>query len=455
MTRHILIVDGVPTNRILLRARMLAACDGVTLVDRAADTVVAARRIAPDLVLLGQSVPMAEAAAACVALRADPGCARMAIIALLQDPADRLALVQAGADMTLPRPVDDVALLTHVRDLLRMRDPRPQPDPQPEAFATLGLAEPPAIFAARARIGLIAAQPDTAQRWRATLARALNAEFSLLPGRAALAAAGPACDLYLVDSDLAPGHGGIQLARELRQHPDRRDAAICLVMAGPSESERAIALDLGVDEVLAADFSATEAAARARQMIARKQEQDRLRHRLAEGLRLAATDPLTGLHNRRYALPALQRMLEVATHAGRGGAVMVLDLDHFKTVNDHHGHAAGDAVLIEAAARLQLALRPGDLLARLGGEEFLIALSDVGPDQARGIADQLRRCLSTRPIRVPGCPGGLQITASIGLALTGARVESADQLIARADRAMLCAKAEGRDQVALVSQGTA
>ena len=190
-------------------------------------------------------------------------------------------------------------------------------------------------------------------------------------------------------------------------------------------------------------------ALRIQTQLARKRQSDRLRSSLADGLRLAMVDPLTGLHNRRYALPHLARMADRARQSGRQFAVLVIDLDRFKGVNDSFGHAAGDAVLVAVADRLRTNLRAVDMVARIGGEEFLVALPDTTLEAARATAERLRQTVGEQPIRVPGGVA-VSVTMSIGLTLGGGLDEASapvDALIARADKALLAAKAEGRNQV--------
>ncbi|WP_456237871.1 GGDEF domain-containing protein [Mangrovicoccus ximenensis] len=167
-------------------------------------------------------------------------------------------------------------------------------------------------------------------------------------------------------------------------------------------------------------------------------------------------DPLTGLYNRRYAMPHLDRIAGRAAQTGRGFAVMMLDLDRFKAVNDTHGHAAGDRVLMETAARLSDNIRKHDLLARIGGEEFLIAMPDTDPDRVRLAAARLRRVIADHPMAAG--PALLPVTVSIGIAFADIpalrEAVAADQLTAsvkrlleRADKALYSAKAQGRNTV--------
>jgi diguanylate cyclase (GGDEF)-like protein len=156
---------------------------------------------------------------------------------------------------------------------------------------------------------------------------------------------------------------------------------------------------------------------------------------------LARKDPLTGLANHRHFNEVLETELEVAGAEGTSVALGVLDLDHFKQINDVHGHPFGDEVLRRAADALRCRVRSRDVVARLGGEEFGVILPGCRPDEAAAIVDRLRALT----------PGGE--TSSAGIAgWDGA--ESADALVARADRALYRAKRGGRDRAVVASDAT-
>ena len=166
-----------------------------------------------------------------------------------------------------------------------------------------------------------------------------------------------------------------------------------------------MALDLGANDLIPADFDDAELAIRLRTQVKRKQEADSLRAALDEDLRLAVIDPLTGLYNRRYAMAHLKRLTTRAAETGRNFTIMVADLDRFKQVNDTFGHAAGDAVLVEVARRLKDNLRGNDLVARIGGEEFLIALPDCQLSEARQAGERIRRIIDREPVTLPSRRG--------------------------------------------------
>jgi diguanylate cyclase (GGDEF)-like protein len=157
-------------------------------------------------------------------------------------------------------------------------------------------------------------------------------------------------------------------------------------------------------------------------------------------------DSLTGLFNRAYFLNQVGPLAEFSAVRGLGLAVLMLDIDHFKGINDRFGHDAGDLVLREVASVLREATRSEDLVARYGGEEFVLALPVVAPDQATERAERIRESLSQRRIAVGGPP--LRITASLGLAFAPAdRRCSASALITAADRCLYQAKNSGRNRI--------
>jgi two-component system cell cycle response regulator len=214
-----------------------------------------------------------------------------------------------------------------------------------------------------------------------------------------------------------------------------------------------MALDLGASDLLMLPMDPAETALRLRTQLTRKRQADRLRTRLRDGLELAMVDPLTELYNRRYGLAHLRRVHDRALARGRGYALLLVDLDRFKSVNDRFGHAAGDTVLGTVAGRLRARLRGVDLISRIGGEEFMIVMPEMGLEAAHGAAKRLCAAVAGEATVLPD---GTRIaqTVSIGLALGGLSAsDTAEDAMARADRALYVAKSGGRNRTHLDRSG--
>ena len=166
---------------------------------------------------------------------------------------------------------------------------------------------------------------------------------------------------------------------------------------------------------------------------------------LEEVARLARRDPLTGIANRRAFEEALARAFARARRDGFQISVVAADVDHFKQVNDRLGHPAGDAVIAAVAGRIGSGLRDGDLVARVGGEEFAVLLPGTGTAEAVEIAERLRARVSEAPISVPG--GSVAVTVSLGCATLQGEDEEPVALLARADAKLYEAKIAGRNRV--------
>lgn len=171
---------------------------------------------------------------------------------------------------------------------------------------------------------------------------------------------------------------------------------------------------------------------------------DRLQADLAHQ---AAMDPLTEVFNRRAFFSSAESALLRAERAGAPVSVLVMDLDHFKNVNDTFGHAAGDKVLCHFAAMAQASLRGGDILGRFGGEEFIALLPDADADQATRVAERLREGVSRSSIDCDGV--AVRITVSIGVAMCSDRSASLEKMVKCADEALYEAKEKGRNRVVL------
>jgi diguanylate cyclase (GGDEF)-like protein len=168
---------------------------------------------------------------------------------------------------------------------------------------------------------------------------------------------------------------------------------------------------------------------------------------------LSNSDPLTGIYNRRHFMESAELQMERIFRQKSKSFIIMLDLDHFKSVNDKYGHQSGDIVLKEAAARISSTLRPYDLFARYGGEEFVIYVTDIDHDAVFALAERIRQNISKSSICVKDGSklADITVTASIGIALS-APENKLDESIALADKALYSAKADGRDRVVFLEE---
>ena len=456
MSGKILIVDDVATNRIVYKVKLGAACYAPILASDGQTCLTLARSEKPDLILLDLVLPDMNGTEVLQRLRADPVTAAIPIVVFSAelDADARLMALEAGADDFLTKSVDDQTLMARLRNLLRGREALAELESGAAPIRALGFAEPVAAFQLPGTIALVTHRPETALRWRRDLGAQLSDKMLMLTREAALADAPcvPMPDVYIIESDLADPMGGLRLMSELRSRTQTRHAAICIVKTGAAVGEAAIAFDLGANDVVDAGVDPREFGLRIARLMLRKREADKLRASVRDGLRMAVIDPLTGLFNRRYAISQPSEIAAQAQASATSFAVMVVDLDRFKDVNDRFGHPAGDAVLTEVARRMAGNVRSGDLLARIGGEEFLIALPGTDLTKANRIAQRLCRAVEEMPFPIPGF-ASLPLTASIGLAICDAATnwtpEPVAEVIERADQALLVAKSAGRNQVTI------
>ncbi len=460
MHGRILIVDDVATNRIVYKVKLADAFYEPLLAADGESCLVVARAEKPDLILLDLILPDMPGTEVLRALRADPVTRSIPVIVLTaaREAETRLQALMAGADDVLSKPVADQVLMARVRNLLRARGET--------AFASVawglpaqalvGLEEPALAYEQRGTVALVCNQPERALQWKHAMQGLLRDTLVLMTREQALAISSPAGpeavsvpDVFVIDADLEQSAGGLQLMSELNSRPASRHSANCIVTPEDDGAQSAMAFDLGADDVVPCAIAPRELAVRLRILLRRKRQSDVVRASVEDGLRMAVIDPLTGVYNRRYAMPRLAGIAAQAAQEESEFAVMVVDLDRFKSVNDRFGHAAGDSVLMEVARRLSENLRMTDLLARIGGEEFLVALPHTAFEDAERVAERLCRVIGDTPIALPSGQR-LRVTASIGVALgtgCGQRTEDVTALIDLADRALLHSKHAGRNQV--------
>jgi two-component system cell cycle response regulator len=450
MTARILIVDDVPANTRLLEAKLGAEYYQVSVAHNGFDAIDLANNWQPDLILLDVMMPELDGYETCRRLKASERTLHIPVVMItaLSEPGERVQGLEAGADDFLTKPVDYDTLLARVKSLVRLKRLLDEWRVRGETARALGLSgdafSPPAISGARALVvddleqGVLLVQDTLAQEGIVT-ARARSESEALQ-----LTAAMP-FDLVVLSLSLT-AEDPLRLASRLRASDVTQDIPMLLI-ADPEQKQRILrGFDLGANDWVLRPVDVNELRVRARNQIRRKFYQDRLRADLGHALEMALTDPLTGFYNQRYLMRHLRGLLESGQQSGI--AVMMIDVDHFKSVNDRWGHPVGDQALRSIAEALRRRIRVFDSIARYGGEEFVVVMPGTGEQEAMGAAERLRGAIA----ELAFAPEGDQphaLTVSIGVSFSRTGEITAEQLLHAADQALYQAKRAGRNRTVL------
>ena len=451
MTARVLIVDDIPTNVRLLEARLTAEYFEVLTASSGPEALEICSHQDVDIVLLDVMMPDMDGFEVCRRLKADARTHHVPVLMItaLDQPSDRVQGLEAGADDFLTKPVDDTQLMARVKSLARLKsltdELRARALTGQQIAIEDALRAMDSISASGGSILIIDNDRRQAERIAGYLTPEHSVDILTEPADAVFQVTGAQYELALVSMSLGD-FDPLRVCSQMRTVDHTRNLPIIL-MADPGDKPRVVrALDLGVNDFISRPVERNELAARVRTQIRRQRYAMELRESVNNTLALAVTDALTGLYNRRYFERHLNLMLGKAQEQERDMAVMILDIDYFKAVNDMHGHDAGDAVLREFATRLKRNIRGVDLACRFGGEEFVVLMPDTDPGQAEAVAERVRQAVAERPFDV-GQPRPLTVTISIGVALNETLTDTPESILKRADVALYRAKREGRNRV--------
>jgi two-component system cell cycle response regulator len=409
----------------------------------AAEALRLASRVYFDLVLVAADVHDLDAVRLTAALKSPPVQDDLPVVLAgrEEDAALRARGIDAGADDYVHPPIDDVDLGLRLRSQVRLRRL------QLELRSRLEVAGVPSSSELPVRGGKVLVIDDDPV-WRAILTRRLEMDGHtvLLADDLPIAhqmADGFDPDVIVIDLML-PSGSGLDFIRAQRFARRGLHVPSVLVVSGLDEAEGKLeALRFGADDYLVKPVDPDELAARVGTQQRRSRASRHLRAEVDRARRDANRDALTRLYNRRYLDADLARRVERAEHGHHGFSAVLLDIDHFKSVNDEHGHGLGDQVLALVAACLSAQLREGDLVCRYGGEEFCVVLPATSLADARSCAERLR--LAVQRLACPPLPVG-QPTVSLGVAEWTVG-ETPTELLERADAALYRAKRGGRNRV--------
>lgn len=446
-----LIVDDIPTNVRLLEARLTAEYFEVSTASSGREALAILKTSPIDIVLLDVMMPEMDGFEVCERIKHNAATAHVPVVMItaLDQPSDRVKGLSSGADDFLTKPVDDVQLMARVKSLVRLKaltdELRARAQTGQEIAIEDAMRAMDAANADGGRILLIDDEPRSADRVRGYLTPAHHVDVQSYPGDAALQVASGEYELAIVSMALQE-FDPLRICSQMRTHEQTRGLPILLIAEDADRARVVRGLDLGVNDFIMRPVERNELAARVRTQIKRHRYGAELRKSVTQTLALAVTDELTGLYNRRYFDRHLSLMLEKAREQDRDMAVMLIDMDFFKSVNDNHGHDIGDAVLKEFSQRLRRNIRGVDLACRFGGEEFVVLMPDTDFRQAQGVAERVRMSVAERAFETTQLQT-LNVTCSVGVALNEHHTDTPEMILKRADVALYRAKREGRNRV--------
>lgn len=442
MAGHILVIDDVAINRIMLEVRLSQLSYQVSLLGSIGE--IHADRACDAVIVSGRSLGDAPQSAV-QDLRGAVGAA-VPVLALLDTEDDLTAAdaLAAGADDAIRRDANPAELVARLRSLTR----RAGFDAASSALPVDYSIEKPNCFAL-APVGVVGATVDAARAALTEIAKGWTGPMRACAwdsvGLAFANGPKPEVILFAVSDEMP--FPAAHLLVELRAHRPTSGAAVLGLFDTPLERHGIELMNMGADDLFIGAMDPEEIGLRISALMRRqlriKAEQEALRQGFAESL----LDPMTGLQNRRGAMPALARESERARRSDQMLALMLVDVDHFKQINDTFGHHAGDEALIEISRRLHAALPDAPVLARIGGEEFLIGLSVSSPTHAVAIAEEIRHAISACPVALgPNAPEA-PLTVSVGVQLFSDGLAGIESALQAADGALYAAKNHGRNRV--------
>ena len=451
MSARVLVVDDIAANVRLLEAKLLVEYYEVLTANDGASALEIVGTAMPDIVLLDVMMPGMDGFEVCRRIKENPATGHIPVVMVtaLSEVADRVRGLEAGADDFLTKPVNDLALFARIRSLVRLKRALDEWRARESTFTQFGLGSALAELseAGTRQVLLVADDYGPSHRIVETLeSDGYSVVHSTSTDDASARAMDGDFDMILADDRVA-GDDVLRFCSQLRSNEATRHCPV-LIMLDDGDTERlAKALDLGVNDYLVRPVNKDELTARTRTQIRRKQVEDNLRRQYEKSLTAAVTDSLTGLYNRRYLETHFAEVSRDLAGSGKPVSIIVLDVDHFKKVNDEHGHAAGDQVLRGLAKRVLGGIRGFDTAIRLSGEEFVVLMPNVDARAAFPAANRIRALVEEYPFAISEAGEDLAVTVSIGVATGTAGAAHLEELLERADQALYRAKNAGRNRV--------
>lgn len=456
MTAQILIVDDVPANVKLLEAKLSSEYYDVISAKDGYECIEMTKKHKPDIVLLDVMMPGIDGFETCRQMKEIPDIAHIPVVMVtaLSEKSDRLKGLEVGADDFLTKPINDMALFARVKSLVRIKVLLDELRLRDKTNVQMGLGATDNNFlsdVSGAQVMVVDDDQVQGKQITAKLSEIYKVDWVQEVEMALPKALSGNYDLILMSTALGDADG-LRLASQIKSQEEIRHVPV-LVMVDEDDSRLMLkALEMGINDYMTMPIDKNEMTARIRTQIRRKRYQDALRMQYQKSVSMAVTDGLTGLYNRHFLNTHLDNMVRQSVKNGKKLAIMMMDMDHFKQVNDTHGHDVGDNVLKQLAALIIRMSRTTDLAARFGGEEFVLLMPETDEPSALVAANRIRAAVESTPFIIDFDGKAINKTISIGIANSHPDGDSAEALLKRADQALYSAKNSGRNQVKVAIQ---
>lgn len=447
MSARLLVTDDNPLNVKLLSAKLAREYYSVITAENGVQAVEKSLSEKPDLILLDVMMPEMDGFEACRQIKANAATQGIPVVMVtaLSDVQDRVRGLDAGADDFLTKPINDVALMARVRSCLRLKALMDEWRMREGNSAMMT-----DIDEENMRSGQIILLDDNPH------------EQDIV--RKHIHHAGMVCHAITKPDEIEPllarerihvimlnlglhVEEGLRVCANLKANEATRYVPV-VVYADESELGKiAKALDIGANDYIFKPVDPLELQARLKTQIKHKRTYDRLRLSYEKNMTMAVTDPLTGAYNRHYLEKNMPRLFDRSKSNSKPISVVVLDIDHFKKINDSYGHHVGDQVLQELVRRLNSIMRFFDMIVRMGGEEFAVILPETTYGAALSAGERLRAAIANTPFMIETPKQELAVTMSVGVAGSDDGQEPAETLLRKADAALYKAKETGRNKV--------
>jgi len=452
VTAQILVVDDVFANIKLLEAKLSSEYYDVISAKDGFEAIAKAKEHKPDIILLDVMMPGMDGFEVCKKLKEDFEVSHIPIVMVtaLTDKSDRIKGLEAGADDFITKPINDVALFARVKSLVRIKMLMDELRLRDKTSIEMGIKQEASNTllsdVSGSRVLLIDDDAVQGKQIVSKLSDTYEVEWIQEPDDGLARARDGNFDLILV-STLLTDADGLRLASQIKSQEELRNVPLLVLVDDDDKRIMLKALEMGMNDYMTVPVDKNEMIVRVRTQIRRRKYQEALKSQYQMSISMAITDALTGLYNRHYLNTHLSNMVKQALKNGKHMALMMMDMDHFKSVNDTYGHDAGDLVLKQLANLIIQQSRSSELAARFGGEEFVVLMPETDPASALAAAKRMRDIVEATPFKINAAGATIQKTISIGVASLHPDGDSAESLLKRADEALYEAKRSGRNKV--------